>query len=365
VVLAILAACVAPPKAQESAREADAFLTGFAQAVLESELGWAVGAFSLRVEDRIALLDVTPDLLEQANRARDELLAIEGIEGVVVNAREEPEAAVVEQEQAGFLAALGLDGRQVSLPEHDVFQPLLADPKQPQFFASYREYDTENAGSVTVAEVAYGETFGLLKRPGKRAGDGAQLSLSGALFAQFNLDTPSKDLINADYTIGVPVTYRRGPYSLRFRVYHQSSHLGDTALLGEISPEREDLSFESVELLGSRDFGPWRGYLGGEYLFHRSPAELDPAGLHGGLEFRGPEPLLGIGRPIGGVDLKSWEQHDWQTDISLKLGFEFGDYSAGQRRLRLMLEAYDGFAPHGQFYEQEVMYLGCGLYFGF
>jgi hypothetical protein len=364
-VLVVLAACLAPPEVQESEGEADAYLTGFAQALLESELGWATSAFSLRVEDRIAQLYLTPDLLLQANQAREKLLAIDGIEAVAVHDREVPDTATAAPEQSGFLAALGLEDRWVQLPAGDMFQPLLADPKQPQFFVSYREYDTTDAGSVTVGEAAYGETFGLLRLAGKRAGDGAQLGLSGGLFSQFNLDTPSDDLINADYTVGLPLTYRRGPYSLRLRIYHQSSHLGDTVLLGEIAPDREDLSFESIELLGSLDVGRWRGYLGGEYLFRHNPDEVDPSGLHGGLEYRGHKPLLGNGRPVGGVDIKSWEQHEWQADIALKLGLEFGDSSAGKRRLRLMLEAYDGFAPHGQFYEQEVTYFGCGLYVGF
>jgi len=57
------------------------------------------------------------------------------------------------------------------------------------------------------------------------------VSLFGAVFAQFNLDTPSFDLLNADYLVGPELTLRHGRWSGRVRFYHQSSHLGDEFLL--------------------------------------------------------------------------------------------------------------------------------------
>ena len=90
---------------------------------------------------------------------------------------------------------------------------------------------------------------------------------TGDLFAQFNIDSPSSDLINTDYTFGIPATYRYGDNSLRFRIYHQSSHLGDRV--------------------------------------------------------------------------------------------------SRQRRLRLMAEWYNGFDPHGQFYNNKVEYFGMGVSLGF
>jgi hypothetical protein len=42
----------------------------------------------------------------------------------------------------------------------------------------------------------------------RHPGDGVQLDAEGAVFAQFDYEAPSKDLINADYTIGFPLTFR-------------------------------------------------------------------------------------------------------------------------------------------------------------
>jgi hypothetical protein len=251
-----------------------------------------------------------------------------------------------------------------AFPVGDVFRPLLADPKQPQFFVSLNHFTSEGE-SYTLASVGFGETFGFYRFSGSREGDGLQLGLVGAIFAQFNLSTASYNLVNADYTIGIPVTFRHGGTSLRFRLYHQSSHLGDELLLGGNPPERINLSFEAIELILSQEWRGWRVYGGGEYLIHKEPVDLKPASAHWGLEYRGSKPLVWKGRPLGGIDMKSLEEHDWAIDTSVKAGLEFGRPDPGHRRLRLMAVWYQGFDPRGQFYANEVEYYGLELSLGF
>jgi hypothetical protein len=189
--------------------------------------------------------------------------------------------------------------------------------------------------------------------------------VEASLDARFNMDTPSHNLINADYTIGIPLTYRSGANSFRLRLYHQSSHLGDEFLLGPNPPARVNLSFESVEFLYARDWRGWRGYAGGEYMFDRDPSELKPGIAHWGLEYRGSAPLLWKGRLVGGVDCKAFEQQSWTVNTSVKIGLEFGQPNPGRRRLRLMAEWYRGYDPRGQFYMNKVEYYGLDLSLGF
>ena len=179
------------------------------------------------------------------------------------------------------------------------------------------------------------------------------------------MSTASSDLLNADYTIGIPVTYRHGDHSIRVRIYHQSSHLGDELLLGANPPTRVNLSYESVEFIYSREWRQWRVYGGGEYLFHREPSDLKPASAHFGVEYRASEPLLWNGRPVAGVDLKKLEEHGWTIDTSVKAGLEFGHPNPGQRRLRVMAEWYKGLDTHGQFFINKVEYYGLGVSLGF
>jgi hypothetical protein len=342
----------------------DDYLKGYLSSVLEREFDWPRGSYQLQVHDGLATIELSEDDTVRRNQVETGLSGIEGLQGVnILVADQKPVAEQPTTARRQLYSFLGVTPDTIPFPNGDLFLPLLADPKQPQFFVSYRRYDT-SVDTINMGAVGFGETFGLYRREGKRPGDGLQVSISGGLFAQFNLDAPSHDLINADYTIGLPVTYRHGPLSARLRLYHQSSHLGDEYLL-RAQPERINLSFESLEMLFSYEWQGLRAYGGGEYLLRRDPGDLERASLHGGFEYRRGQPTLFGGRLVGGLDLKSWQEHDWSADASLKLGLEFGANEPGRRRLRIMAEAYDGYAPHGQFYDDEISYYGLGLYLGF
>src|SRR2546425_1473844 len=102
------------------------------------------------------------------------------------------------------------------------------------------------------------------------------------------MQSATNDLINTDYLVGLPLTYRHGSWATRFRLYHQSSHLGDEYLL-HTNAQRVDLTFEAAELLVSKEIAQWRGYGGGGGLFAPSPAGLAPRALHRGVGERPPQ----------------------------------------------------------------------------
>jgi hypothetical protein len=192
-----------------------------------------------------------------------------------------------------------------------------------------------------------------------------QLDVVGAIFAQFDLDSESNDLINADYIIGLPLTIRRSGFSIRARVYHQSSHLGDEYLLRTSQIQRENLSFESLELLASQELGPLRVYGGGERIFRRDPETVKPKLLHAGAELRSGR--AGLLQLVSGVDLKTTEQHNWSQALSGRVGFELARPApAGGHPVRLvtiMLELYKGPSPYGQFFQEDISYVGAGIHF--
>lgn len=267
-------------------------------------------------------------------------------------------------------------GGYVPLPRGDVFCPLIADPKAAQSFMSYLREGSDDSvpdTSIQIASVGLGDSFGLGRWGGSRPGDGVQLSLMGAIFAQFDLGTASYDLLNADYVVGLASTMRNGWFSTRLRLYHQSSHLGDELLLRESAPlERENLSFESLELLFSADGGPVRLYGGGELLFRRSPDDLERYVARGGAELRPAFRVLSLGglggfRFLAGADLKASEEQDWDPSVSARAGFEYdraGNGDTQARRWRLLFEYYRGPSPYGQFFRENVRHLGVGLHFG-
>lgn len=258
-------------------------------------------------------------------------------------------------------------------PEDDLFRPLLADPKQPQFFASYQHVRFRDVGtSIDAVFVGFGENFGLWALRQPTGCDGLQLGLSGGVFAQFNLDSPSFDLINADYVVGLPVTLRRGLVSARLRIYHQSSHVGDEFLLDNPGFNRVNLSFEELEGLVSVEHRWGRLYGGGGYLVHREPS-LDRGKLQWGLELRGPRwpsPVLrrALGEvlvtPVFGADFKAFDELGWTVNTSLAGGLEWSGPRTA-RRLRLLVTYLRGFNPYGQFFNQKIGSVGLGVFFAF
>jgi hypothetical protein len=258
----------------------------------------------------------------------------------------------------------------VLFPQDQIFCALLADPKEPRSFASYLRGEFRTLGDpagkgTNIGSVGLGDSFGLVRWGTSRPGEGVQLDLVGSIFAQFDLGTPSNDLINADYIVGFPVTLRRNGFSARITFYHQSSHLGDEYLLRGEEIERENLSFESIALILSQEIGPLRVYAGGERLFRREPEALAQSLMHGGVEFRtrraGPMAF------VAAVDLKATQQHDWSPATSGRAGIEFARSGAAghpARLVALMLEVYEGPSPYGQFFQDNISYVGFGLHVG-
>jgi hypothetical protein len=240
------------PPAVAADGASDEFLTGYVTSILERDLHWERDSYRLKVADGVATITLFTDDPARRGAAEKQLRSIDGLQGMAIVVS--PTASGKPEAVSSFL---GVTGEREAFPVGDLFRPLLADPKQPQFFVSIYHFKT-SVVRYTVASIGFGETFGLYRFLGLREGDGLQLNVEASMFAQFNLSTPSYDLINADYTLGLPATYRHGDNSLRFRIYHQSSHLGDE-FLQSINPlQQVNLSYEAVELIYSREWGGWR-----------------------------------------------------------------------------------------------------------
>jgi uncharacterized protein DUF1207 len=263
----------------------------------------------------------------------------------------------------GMLGAQNPPARRVLvLAEGHVFPPLRADPKQPGFFAAYLWANAVQR-DTRIASVGMGEDIGLVRDSAGRW----QLSVSAGVFSQFDMHTPSYDLLNTDFVVGIPFAWRSGPLALRARLYHQSSHLGDEYLLNS-GATRVNFSYESLEVLASRQLGAVRLYGGGEQLLRRDPPDFRPVVLHAGFEAVRDRPQrlgsLGRGSPFLALDAKSSEERRWRVGWGLRTGVEFATTAPGGRRWTVALYAYRGPSPYGQFYETDVRALGIGVGFG-
>lgn len=249
-----------------------------------------------------------------------------------------------------------------------LFEPLVADPRWPHFFASYNYYDESAADVEHAGSVGFGETIAIVRKS-----YASNLRIEGGIqagvFAIFDLNSDSSDLINADYFVGPYTAFRYGDFSTIFRLYHQSSHLGDEYILREDigNNQRVNLSYEAFDLLLSYElpYG-FRVYGGSSYFFDQEPADFKEWAVQYGVEFRSPQTFFsGAVRPVFAGDFQHREENDWDLDMSLRAGVQFEDPGRFSQRLLLMFEYYDGRSPNGQFYTDRIRYYGLGLHFYF
>jgi len=381
---AVLTAWLATVPAAGAA-PSDAYLEGYAAAVLERELGLR----DVQAQVRDGRVEVRAPQLTAADRARvtaalsriPGVVAVTMVEGtaaggVAAPATPAPEPstpapastappASTQLARSAEPAEPGLGDTALAnglLPPGTLFAPLLADPRWPHLSVGGQRYlgdrEFRHVGTATL-----GETLSIYRDDAPLGGQW-EAGVQAAVFAIFDLDAESKDLINADYLGGLFASYRRGQLQAMARLFHQSSHLGDEFLLRS-RVDRLNLSYEAVDLRVAYGFldGAVRVYGGGSVLFDRDPGRLDPGAIQYGVELYSPWRLAnGALRPFLAVDLQQRQQNAWSVDLSVRTGVQLESRPVFGRKLTLALEYFTGHSPNGQFFRQTVDYIGIGLH---
>ena len=337
------------------------FVRGYAKALVKVQFGAEVRAVTLS-GGIVSLHGLTLDA-DGRQKLMAQLKEIDGVEQVVVvpgdgSPASAGSAAPDEMPSTG-------EPLPAFLPRGQLFQSLLADPRWPHFSAAYQSYQNDRQLD-NVGATSFGEIFGIFRFNGP-AESVMEIGVEAGVFAIFDLDAESSDLINADYLVGIPLTMKKDRFTGMTAVFHQSSHLGDEFLLRGRTNERVNLSYESVQSLLSYHLPKGlRAYAGGGYIFRADPSDLDRWSTQFGFEFRSPWTLLdGALRPVAGADFQHRQESNWDTDLSARAGVQFENPDFLDRRMLLLLEYYRGKSPNGQFYDKSIEHFGAGLHFFF
>jgi hypothetical protein len=337
-----------------TAQASDEYIRGYAAATLQRD--FQITADSLKVEYGVIYIQglEASDVID--NRIKTSLSAIDGVRGVVVTREGEIPAQAKLPE---FTPNVG-----VFLPRDLLFSSLLADPRWPHFSVSYQHH-VDNDRLENVGSANFGETFSIY-RFGGPWGLLMEIGLQAGVFTIFDLAAESHDLVNADYYVAFPLSLQKNNFSAMARIFHQSSHLGDEFLLSDRTEQRINLSYEGFDTLLAYNLPlGFRLYGGSGYLFGRDPSDLKPWLAQAGLEFKSHTAWWdGALRPIAAVDIQSRQETEWRADVSLRAGVQFENPEFLSRKLKLMLEYYQGRSPNGQFYLSDVEeFFGLGLHF--
>ena len=354
----------------------DTYLRGYATAVLEQTLG--IRAPTISVVNgviRVPASEIGTADRDQVLTALRRIPGVSGAEivdagspGTITATAAAPVGAARPSTPAEAKAPGGqgpekeMEPEAGAFPQGHLFDALLADPRWPHFSASYQRYlDNDRFGDI--ASVSFGETIPFYRWKFPFAGH-VEIGLQASVFAIFDMNSDSHDLINADYFVGPAVSYAVGNFQALARVFHQSSHLGDEFLIHD-RPERVNLSYEAVDLKLSYHFfdRALRVYAGAGYLFDQDPKSIDPWIASAGLEVRKRLSFLPGVTPVAAVNVQARQEAHWNPEISVRAGLQFDGAKILGRRLLVMLEYFHGNSPNGQFFRKEIEYFGLGAHF--
>nr|WP_293844116.1 DUF1207 domain-containing protein [uncultured Arsenicibacter sp.] len=259
------------------------------------------------------------------------------------------------------------------LPRGHLFAPITLDPLEAQTYLSVlpvfvidgNRYD----GSYVPFSFGFGKPF--YRWPTKK-GRAAEVGLDIVSFTQFEVYRDEKNvqrrqIVNNDYKVSIFYNLRSGRNSWRFRGYHLSSHLGDDYLIRNQINYRtpNPVNYELLDVTYSRDVQTLEGmryYVNLGYGL-RKPDERRKISAQAGFYYRKPNPATGAAkfvRPVAGIDLKVWQQNDFRPGIHFAAGIELGKSTSNS--LSFLIESYTGFRPYSQYENQQVQWVGLGVY---
>ncbi|HEX7118384.1 MAG TPA: DUF1207 domain-containing protein [Longimicrobiales bacterium] len=266
-------------------------------------------------------------------------------------------------------------------PPRPQFAPLLADPheirlaaglawtdlfdpdKTPAERPGIRFGDPDDMRRDLQGVVSLGGTlplWGYSIAPGRSL----VVAIQAGVFARFRMEVPSRDYTASDWTVALPITWNDGRFSVRTRILHRSSHLGDE-IIAYSDARRIEYAHEAVDFLIAYHVRPSTRVYGGSTWIFRSLTETEPLlrvrhpGLHDDaalqLGFDAEWPLRDDDdiTALAGLDLQSADRTGWRTQLSAAAGFGARGPGGG---LRLLLHFFHGTSPLGEFFLTDESY---------
>ncbi len=350
----------------------DLYLEGYIQSLLD--MNYYECHLIVAVRDHKVYLANIPDNPMLANSIKSFVSEVPGVTAVCERDEINEELKAIREKYTEQPHVNGVWFPQATV----LFQPLVADPREPMYYVAYRWGD-KVMGRTAIA-VALGDDFPLFRWCDvfRWHGD-MQIGIQAGIWAVFNFSHVPKEsdgsceLMNTDYLLGIPLTYAVDQWSFRLKLYHISSHLGDEFLVDHPNfvHERVNPSYEALELINSYQLDTtWRFYGGPGIILHSDETfSMKTFYLKYGTEAR---PwgkkfcyMRLFGTPFFAVEVENWQVRHWNFDLFVKVGYEFSKMQGIGRKVRFFAEYHHGYSYEGQFFKERTQYGQFGLSWGF
>lgn len=246
------------------------------------------------------------------------------------------------------------------LPVKNIYRAYLADPRQCHTGTKV-QYELSGDKHVKIENTlgSY-QPLALWTHPNDPEEE-AEFFVEAAAFSRFDI-SEQWDMDAADYKFGFPFAYRRGPVTLKFEIYHVTSHIGDEFLTRGAGNGRSRDSYHLEEFSAGGAWVPhpeWRFYgEAGFAVYHGTDTQSGRVQV--GAEWASSKPWKGWMTPFVATDLSSRNEIDWGVNWTLTTGLWVRGKS-GSNGLRFALEYYRGHDQQTQFKSLHEQYVAFNI----
>jgi len=266
----------------------------------------------------------------------------------------------------------------------ELYLPMIANPRQVIYSLGYRGND--DVCGKCCAVFSMGDNFPIFRWLGVLpwCGD-LQIGIETGIWSVFNLDPDynpcgGTEMVNTDYFVGIPISYAVNEWAFRFRIWHESSHLGDEFLVnhpqfincdGPPDEVRVNPSMEAIDFFTSYQANRnLRVYGGIGYIFHSDPTFKMKNWY---FEYGGEFDFWGCkyyyhklhGNFFTAVYFRNWEEMGYAWDQTYMIGYKWSKIQGVGRTIRIAADYHKGFSLEGQFMKRRSSYWEVKLMYGF
>jgi hypothetical protein len=192
--------------------------------------------------------------------------------------------------------------------------------------------------------------------------EGWQLDVEGAAFPRLTLEE-HRDLVSVDFRIGVPLTFRQGPWEGKFAYYHLSSHLGDEYKESHPEVMRINYSRDALVLgLAWRPTMDLRLYAEAGYGFYIDGG-TEPWEFQFGIDYSPANPSGICGAPFFAVNTRIREEVDFGGNFTVETGWQWRGETG--KLFRWGFYYFNGMSDQYTFFREFEEHLGVGLWYDY
>ena len=246
------------------------------------------------------------------------------------------------------------------LPDGLIYKSYLAGVKEPRFGSAWVHDRTLG----WIWDVALGGRVGMLRYGSADSfwPEGWQIDIEGASFPRLDLEH-ERDLMSADFRVGVPVTWGNRRFQTKLAYYHLSSHLGDEYMVRNQTLSRINFSRDALVWGNSLYVTPnLRLYGEAAWAFY-TDGGAEPWEFQFGIDYSPARPSGVWGAPFLAMNAHLREEVKFGGAFVAQTGWQWRGES--RHLFRLGMEYFTGNSEQFETFRRYEEKIGVGIWYDY